>query len=69
MTVAATCGLVVALSVVGLVTVKLLAVVVPNLTDVAPKRPVPVMATVVVPLVVPVAGMNEVIVGVGATNL
>ena len=55
--------------VVGFVTVKLLAVVVPNFTVVAANRPVPVIVTVVVPDVVPVAGANEVIVGTGATNL
>ena len=72
-TVPAAWGLVTALMVVGLVTVKLLAVVVPNLTEVVekpvPLNPVPVMVTVVVPEVVPVAGVNEVMVGTGATNL
>ncbi len=61
--------LVTALMVVGDVTVKLLAVVVPNFTEVAPMKPVPVMVTVVVPEVVPVVGVNEVMVGTGATNL
>ncbi len=45
----------------------------PNVTAVAvkpvPLNPVPVMVTVVVPEVVPVAGVNEVIVGTGALNL
>ena len=68
-TVPAAWGLVMALMVVGLVTVKLLAVVVPNFTELAAKRPVPVIVTVVVPEVVPEVGVNEVIVGAGATNL
>jgi hypothetical protein len=68
-TVPATWGLVTALICVRLVTVKLLAVVVPNLTAVVLLRPVPVMVTVVVPEVVPVAGVNEVMVGTGTTNL
>ena len=62
-------ALVTALMVVGLVTVKLAAVVVPNLTEVAPVRSVPVMVTVVPPLVVPAVGVNEVMVGAGATNV
>ncbi len=45
----------------------------PNFTAVAekpvPLKPVPLMVTVVVPEVVPVVGVNEVIVGTGATNL
>ncbi len=45
----------------------------PNFTVVAekptPLNPVPVMVTVVVPEVVPVTGVNEVMVGTGATNL
>ena len=45
----------------------------PNVTAVVvkpvPLNPVPVMVTVVVPEVVPVAGVNEVMVGTGATNL
>ena len=32
-------------------------------------RPVPVMVTVVPPVVVPVVGVNEVMVGAGATNV
>jgi hypothetical protein len=39
------------------------------LTAVAPKKPVPVTVTVVPPLVVPVAGVKEVMAGTGATNL
>ena len=71
-TVPATCAEVTAFMVVALVTVKLLAAVVPNFTAVAanpvPLNPVPVMVTVVVPEGVPVVGRNEVIVGTGATN-
>jgi len=48
---------------VELVTVKLDAAVVPNLTDVAPVRFVPFTVTVVPPLVDPVVGENEVTVG------
>ena len=50
-------------------TVKVAAAVVPNLTDVAPFRLVPVMVTVVPPSVEPLVGVNEVIVGAGATNV
>jgi hypothetical protein len=39
------------------------------LTEVAPKSPVPVMATEVPPLVVPDVGVNEEMVGVGGVNL
>ena len=69
LTVPATWGLVTALTVGGHVTVKLAAVVVPKWTAVAPKKPVPVIVTVVLPLVVPEAGVNEVMVGVGAMNV
>jgi len=58
-----------AVTLVGDVTEKLAAVVDPNLTEVAPKSPVPVMATEVPPLVVPDVGVNEVMVGVGGVNL
>ena len=67
--VAAACGLVVALMVVALVTVKPGAVVAPKLTDEAPMKPVPVMVTVVPPVVGPRVGVNEVTTGTGATNL
>jgi hypothetical protein len=63
----ATLGCVMALTVVGLVTVKLAAGFVPNFTAVVPKRPAPLIVTVVVPLVVPVVGVNVVTVGMGAT--
>ena len=69
LTVPAACVRVTALMVVGPVTVKLAAVVVPNLTAVAPMKPVPVTVTVTPPLVVPVPGVNEVMVGMGATYL
>ena len=65
----ATWGAVTAVILVGLVTVKLVTGVEPNLTAVAPSKPVPVMVTVVVPEVVPVAGVNDVTVTDGATNL
>ena len=48
---------------------KLVAVVVPKWTAVAPMRPVPVIVTVVPPLVVPDVGVNEVMVGVGAMKV
>ena len=58
---------------VELVTVKLLAVVVPNLTDVVvkpgPLKFVPVMVTMVVPVVEPEGGVKVRIVGAGAMNL
>jgi hypothetical protein len=38
----------------------------PNLTAVAPKKPVPVTVNVVPPPVGPVTGVNEVMVGTGA---
>ena len=41
----------------------------PNLTDVAPFRLVPVMVTVVPPSVEPLVGVNEVMVGAGTTNV
>ena len=66
-TVAAAWALVTALTVIGLVTVKLLAVVVPNFTAVVenpvPLNAVPVMVTVVVPVVGPLVGVNPEIVG------
>jgi len=65
-TVPAACGSVTALMVVELVTVKLAAVVVPNWTAVASVKLVPVTVTVVPPVVGPVAGANEVMVGTGA---
>ncbi len=58
-----------ALTIVGLVTVKLDAVVDPNLTAVAPMNPVPVIVTVVPPLVVPEVGVSEEMVGVGALKV
>ena len=67
-TVPATWASVTAVTFVGDVTVKLVAAVVPNVTEVAPNRPVPVMATVVPPLVVPEVGVTEEIVGAGATK-
>ena len=68
-TVPATWALVTALTTVGLVTVKDVAVVVPKWTAVAPMNPVPVILTVVPPLVVPDVGVSEVTVGVGAMKL
>jgi hypothetical protein len=69
LTVPAACALVLATTLVVPVTEKLVAVVVPNLTEVAPFRLVPVMVTVVPPSVEPVVGVNEVIAGAGVTNL
>jgi hypothetical protein len=69
LTVPAACALVLATTLVVPVTEKLVAVVVPNLTEVAPFRLVPVIVTVVPPLVDPPVGVNEVMVGAGATNL
>jgi len=66
-TVPATWGSVTARICVGLVTVKLAAAVVPNWTDVAPKKPLPVMVTGVPPLVVPAVGLIDEMTGVGAT--
>jgi hypothetical protein len=68
-TVPAACALVLATTLLVPVTEKLVAGVVPNVTEVAPFRLVPVMATVVPPLVDPLVGVNEVMVGAGATNL
>ena len=68
-TVPAACAPVTALRVVGDVTVKLVAGVVPNWTAVAPMRFVPVMVTVVPPLVVPDVGVNEAMVGVEALKV
>ena len=50
---------------VGLLTVKLAAAVVPNLTALAPVKPVPVIATEVLPVVGPEAGLTPVTVGAG----
>jgi hypothetical protein len=66
-TVPAACALVTALIWVGLVTVKLLAVVDPNLTAVQPVRFVPVIVTVVPPAVGPAVGAKVETVG-GGTN-
>ena len=60
MTVPAGCALVLAMILVVPVTVKVVAGVVPNLTDVAPFRLVPVMVTVVPPSVEPVVGAKKV---------
>ena len=65
----ATWGLVLAWTTVGLVTVKDVAAVAPKWTAVAPMNPVPVILTVVPPLVVPDVGVSEVTVGVGAVEL
>ena len=67
LTAPATWDLVLAWTTVGDVTVKLAAVVAPKWTAVAPMNPVPVMVTVVPPLVVPDVGVSEAMVGVGAT--
>ena len=50
---------------VALLTVKLVAVVAPNLTAVAPVRLVPVIVTLVPPAVGPAVGLTEVTVGGG----
>jgi hypothetical protein len=63
-TVAAAWALETAVTFVGDVTVKLVAAVVPNVTEVAPNRPVPVRVTEVPPLVVPAVGVKDVMVGV-----
>src|SRR3974390_2801833 len=55
--------------VVALVSLKLAAVVVPNFTTVAPVRWVPVMVTVVPPVVEPKGGVTEVMVGGGAIKV
>ena len=65
----ATWGLVLAWTTVGLVTVKDVAAVAPKWTAVAPMNPVPVILTVVPPLVVPDVGVSEVTVGVGAMKV
>ena len=57
-----------ALTVVGPVTVKLLADVVPNLTAVTPVRLVPVTVTVVPPVVGPAVGAMPVTVGAGTNR-
>jgi hypothetical protein len=62
-------ALVTAVIVVGPVTVKLAAAVVPNLTAVASMKPEPEIVTVVPPVVVPVPGVNEAMVGAGAVYL
>ena len=69
LTVPATWGLVLARTTVGLVTVKDVAVVAPNLTAVAPKRFAPVILTVVPPLVVPDVGVREEMVGLAALKV
>ena len=53
---------------VGLVTWKLKAVVVPKCTAEAPLNPVPLMVTLVPPVVDPVVGVKEVTLG-GATKV
>jgi hypothetical protein len=52
---------------VSLSTVKLVAAVAPNETTVAPVKPVPVIATVVLPASGPVVGLSEVTVGSAET--
>src|SRR3974390_2622330 len=54
---------------VGDVNVKLVAVVAPNLTAVAPMRFAPVILTVVPPLVVPEVGVSAAMVGVEAMKV
>ena len=68
LTVAAEWGFVLALIVVAFVTVYVAAVVVPNLTALAPVKLVPLMVTVVPPAVGPAVGVKEAMVG-AATNL
>ena len=68
LTVPAACGLVLAMIMVLHVTGKLAAAVVPNLTDVAPMKLVPVMSHCR-PAVEPLVGVKEVMVGVPATNV
>ena len=68
LTVAAEWGFVLALIVVAFVTVYVAAVVVPNLTALAPVKLVPVTVTVVLPLAGPDVGVKEAMVG-AATNL
>jgi len=71
-TVPAACALVLALIVVALVTVKVVATVVPKLMAVVvklePLKLVPVMVTVAPPPVGPAVGVKEVMVG-AATNV
>jgi hypothetical protein len=67
LTVPAAWDLVFAMTLVVPVTWKVVAGVVPNLTDVAPFRPVPMMVTVVPPNVEPVVGVKLVMVGTGGT--
>ena len=62
-TVPATWALVTALMVVALVTVNVEAVVEPNMTEVAARKLVPVMVTVVPPPAGPAVGTKEAIVG------
>ena len=62
-TVPAAWALVLALMVVAPVTVNVVAVVVPNLTAVAPVKLVPVMVTVVPPAMGPAVGVKLVMVG------
>src|SRR3974390_933983 len=64
-----TWGLVTALMEFGLVTVKLAAVVPPNLTAMAPKRLVPVILTVVPPLVDPAVGVSKEMLGAEALKV
>src|SRR5687767_9892931 len=54
---------------VALLTVKLVAAVLPNSTAVAPLKPVPVMVTVVPPWFVPLDGDTEVTVGGGPATV
>ena len=68
LTVPAACALVLAMIFVVPVTRKVVAAVVPNLTDVAPMKLVPVMVTVVPPSVEPLVGVKEVMVGAGGTT-
>jgi hypothetical protein len=70
LTVPATCPGAVTVIEVPLVTVKVGAAVVPNLTDVVPfTNPVPVTVTEVPPVVVPEVGVNEVMVGTVPTKV
>ena len=69
LTVPAACALVLAMILVVPVTLKVVAGVVPNSTDVAPFRLVPVMVTVVPPRVEPLVGVKLVIVGAGVTKV
>jgi hypothetical protein len=55
----------VALMLVALLTVKLEAAVVPNLTALAPVKPMPVIATEVLPALGPEVGLTPVTVGAG----